>query len=399
MKRATYKDMLQLGSVPLTLKDADQDPAAIVTKALGEFTAEFGKKFEDRLKALEGKGADPKLIERLDKIEAKQNRPGSADDKKNEEPAIERKAFTSYLKSGIERVPAEETKALTIANDASGGYLAPDDFSKEVIKGIVELSPVRQAARVGRTSQGSVILPKRTGRPTGHWVGETEERTETGSTYGQAEIPIHEMACYVDASQRLLEDAAVNVESEISSDLAEEFGRLEGVALVNGDGDKKPIGIMTAAGVAYTASGNASTLGSNPADLLISHMYSLQATYRNAGVWMMNGTTLAAVRKLKDGSTGVYLWQPSFQAGQPESLLGRPIIEAPDMDDIGTDAEPIIFGDFNRAYRIYDRVDLSVLRDPYSVAKNGLVRFHARRRVGGGVVLAEAIKKIKCATS
>src|SRR5262249_44831957 len=159
------------------------------------------------------------------------------------------------------------------------------------------------------------------------------------------EIPMHEMACYVDASVRLLEDAAINVEAEISSDLAEEFGRLEGVALVRGDGDKKPVGVMSDAAVAYTASGNASTLGSSPSDLLITTIYPLRATYRNNGVWMMNGTPLAATRKLKDGQNN-YLWQPSFQAGQPETILGRPVIEAPDMDDIGADAEPIVFGDF-----------------------------------------------------
>jgi HK97 family phage major capsid protein len=303
------------------------------------------------------------------------------------------------LRQGKEALVAEEVKALRVADDTAGGYLAPAEFSAEVIKGIVEFSPVRQAARVGNTSKDSITLPKRTGRPTAHWVGETEDRTETGSTYGQVEIPVHEMACYVDVSLRLLEDAAVNVDAEVAYDLAEEFGRLEGVSLLNSDGDKKPVGLMAAAGVGYTPTGNASTLGSTPADLLIDHLYSMPAFYRNVGVWMMNGTTLAALRKLKDGTTGIYLWQPAYAAGQPETILGRPVIEAPDMPDVGSGTEPIVFGDFARAYRIYDRVALSVMRDPFTRATNGLVRFHARRRVGGGLVLAEAIKKIKCATS
>lgn len=333
-----------------------------------------------------------------DRIEQKLNRPGAALDMKAAPDKIEAKAFGGFLRHGREVLPAEEVKALRVADDTAGGYLAPDDFVAEVIKGIVEVSPVRQAARVGATASGSVILPKRTGKPTASWVGETEARTETGMTYGQVEIPVHEMACYVDVSLRLLEDAAVNVESEVAADLAEEFGRLEGNALVLGNGAKKPVGFMTDTAVAYTATGNASTLGTSPADTLITLMYAMPAFYRNAGAWMMNGNTLAQIRKLKDGQ-GNFLWQPSYQAGQPETILGRPVIEAPDMPDVGAGAEPIAFGDFARAYRIYDRLALSVMRDPYSVATSGLVRFHARRRIGGGVVLAEALRKLRCATS
>src|SRR5690606_30286703 len=127
--------------------------------------------------------------------------------------------------------------------------------------------------------------------------------------------------------------------------------------------------------------------------------YALPAYYRGNAVWMMNGKTLAAVRKLKDGSTGAFLWQPGLAADQPATILGRPVIEDPTMDDIGSAAEPIVFGDFGSAYRVYDRVGFSVMRDPYSVATKGLVRFHARRRVGAGMVLAEALRKIRCATS
>lgn len=337
---------------------------------------------------------------RLDEVEAKLARPNINRGAKDEnEPTDETKAFGTYLRKGKEVLTSDEAKSLTISPDTAGGYLAPPEFSAEVIKGIVEYSPIRQAARIGSTSAGEVILPKRTGRPTGQWVGETEARTGTESSYGQIEVPIHEMACYVDVSQRLLEDAAVNVESEVSSDLAEEFGRLENLGFSQGDGVKKPVGIMEAAGVAYTPTGNASTLGTAPADTLIDHFYSLPAYYRGRGVWMMNSKTIAAVRKLKDGSTGAYLWQPGLAQGDPATILGRPLIEDPTMDDIGSGAEPILFGDIASAYRIYDRVALSLKRDEYSQATNGIVRFHARRRTGGALVLAEAIRKIKCATS
>jgi HK97 family phage major capsid protein len=370
----------------------DDDPVAVVTKSLGDLQTSV----DERLAQIEAKADTTKLTERLDKLEAKAQRPGG--DGAPDQVSEERKAFTGYLRGGREALQADEVKALTTADDTSGGYLAPAEFSTEVIKGIVEISPVRQAARVGSTSSGSVILPKRTGTPTARWVGEDETRTPTGSTYGQIEVPIHEMAVYVDVSLKLIEDAAISVESEVAMDLSQEFGRLEAKTLLTGDGAKKPLGIMQASGVDFTPTGNASTLGSAPADLLIDHMYSMPATYRQRGVWMMNGTTLATIRKLKDGD-GRFLWQPSYAAGQPETILGRPVVEAVDMDDIGSAAEPIVFGDFSSAYRIYDRVGLSIMRDPYSQAAQGLVRFHARRRLGGGMVLGEAIKKIRCATS
>ncbi|MEF2548534.1 phage major capsid protein [Aurantimonas sp. E1-2-R+4] len=370
-----------------TKSEANEDEAAgfdEVKAALDALTGDFQKKTAPL--------AD--LTERLAKLEAKANRP-AANDNRQEEPAIERKAFASFLKFGEQRMPAEEAKALVVADDTRGGYLAPAEFSTEIIRNLVQFSPVRQAARVGSTAASSVILPKRTGTPTASWVGETETRTGTESAYGQIEIPIHEMAAYVDVSVQLLEDAAVNVEAEVASDLAEEFGRLEGSSLLNGDGVKKPLGLMSATGIDFSVSGSAAAI---TADGLIDLVYGLPAFYRNTGAFMMNGTTLAALRKLKDGQ-GNYLWQPSYAAGQPETILSRPVVEAVDMPDIAAGTFPVVFGDFMRAFRIYDRAAMSILRDPYSLATTGKVRFHARRRVGAATVQSEAVRKLKIAAS
>jgi len=367
----------------------DTPPPAVEDRVAGLEESVAG--LDTRLKAVEDKVGSVKSV--ADRIEAKLNRPGA--EIKAAPAQIETKAFAGFLRQGREALALDEVKALRVSDDTAGGYLAPAEFVAQVVKGIVEFSPVRQAAKVGSTSSGSVILPKRTGTPTASWVGEDEDRPETGASYGQVEIPIHEAACYVDVSTKLLEDAAVNVESEVAADLAEEFGRIEGAAFVAGNGVKKPEGFLSASGIGATANGHATTLS---ADALITLAYAIPAFYRNRGVWMMNGATLATVRKLKDGQNN-YLWQPSYQAGQPETLLGRPVVEAVDMPDVEADAFPIAFGDFATAYRIYDRVTLSVLRDPYSQATKGLVRFHARRRVGGGVVLAEAIKTLKMAVS
>jgi HK97 family phage major capsid protein len=376
----------------------EDDANAIVTKALDELKSTV----ETRVGALETKAGDfEKITKRLDAIEIKVNRPGGGGTKSDDEAAaIEKKAFTTFLRKGREALGADEIKSLHVSDDTAGGYLAPAEFSAEVDKNIVQFSLVRQAARVGSTASGSVIVPRRTGRPTAAWVGETETRTETESTYGQVEIPIDEIACYVDVSNKLLEDAAVDVAAEVAFDLAEEFGRAEGEAFITGNGVKKPLGLLNDTGLSYTPSGSASAVTDSDggANGLIDLFYALAPFYRQRGVWMANGTTIASLRKMKD-SQKQYLWQPAVAAGQPETFLGRPIIEAVDLPDPNTGTFPILFGDFASAFRIYDRIALSLLRDPYSQATSGLTRFHARRRVGARVVRPEAVRKLKCATS
>lgn len=320
-------------------------------------------------------------------------RPG-ADDGDDEEPA-EAKAFWGFVRGGTESLEADERKALIVSDDAKGGFLAPEQFEAQLQKELVEISPIRAAARVTQTTAGRVVWPKRTGTITAKWVGETEERPRTEPTYGQAALDVHEMAAYIDVSNWLLEDSAIDLASELASDFAEEFGRLEGVAFIDGDGVKKPVGILNDPAIKTVANGHAANVS---ADALIQLMYDLPATYRNRGSWLLNGATIAAYRLLKD-ENGRFLWQDSIQVGQPATLLGRPVVEAVDMPGIQADATPVIYGDFATGYRIVDRVGLSVLRDPYTVATEGLVRFHGRRRVGGGVVRPDAFRKLKMAVS
>lgn len=379
---------------PIELKDNGDDPNEIVTKALGDLT----KTINERIEALEKKGIDPKLIERLDKIEAKVNRPGASDKTDDEQAAAERKAFTLYLRHG-DRAPVDELKTLTVSSDPQGGYLSPKEISTEFIRNLVEFSPIRALATVRNTGAASVSYPKRTSVTNAKWKGETQASESSEPAFGQVEITAREVNTYVDISNQLLADSAGAAEAEVRTALAEDFGQKEGLAFVKGTGPLAPEGIMTNSSVGYSATGSATTLGTTPADLLIEHYYNLPAAYRARGTWLMNGKTLAAIRKLKDGTTGVYLWQPAYAAGQPETILGRPVVEVPDMDDVGSAAEPIAFGDIATAYRIVDRIDLSILVNPYLLATNGITRIHATRRVGGAVVQPAAIKKIRCATS
>jgi HK97 family phage major capsid protein len=389
----------------IPLETREDDPLAAATRAVEElrstvaqFRGDTDKKVGDALAKIEARAAE--ITTRLDAIETRAQRPGLDTGRTDEQAALEKRAFEGFLRRGRESLTDVEIRSLRVNDDTTGGYLAPAEFSVEVDKNLVQFSPVRQAARVGQTASGEVIIPRRTGRPTASWVGEVEARPSTQPAYGQVTVPIDEQACYIDVSNKLLEDSAVNVSAEVAFDLAEELGRLEGQAFVSGDGIKKPLGFMSDIGLSYTPSGSASVItdADGGANGIIDLFYAVAPFYRGRAVFMGNSTTIAALRKMKD-SQKQYLWQPAIAAGQPETFLGRPIIEAVDMPDIAGNAFPLVFGDFSSGFRIYDRITLSLLRDPYSQATSGLTRFHARRRVGARVVRAEAIRKLKISTT
>lgn len=340
---------------------------------------------EETLSGLSGGAGETEqksLGSRLDKLEARLNRPGMT------APAggrtLEQKAFTSFLRRDMAGVPEGERKALTVASDASAGYLvAPDQLLLEILKTVTEFSPMRQVARVTGISAGGAIVPRRTSAPSAGWVDEIEERPETSAAYEQVKVDVHEAACWVDVSQRLLEDAAFDIEGELAAELGLAFAKLEATAFVKGTGTKQPTGFLTATGLTNLES-------ALTAEALIELYHAIPSAYVGQAVWAMNRKTMAAVRKLK-ASDGHFLWQDGLSAGNPPTILGRPVMEFADMDDVETAAVPIAFGDFGTAYRIFDRVGLSVMRDPYSQATKGIVRFHARRRVGGLVVMPEAL--------
>lgn len=358
------------------------DPVAEATEAVTELRTAVTEHQTRQTTELRG------VTDRLAALETRMNRPGTGTETTTE-PGAEQRAFAAFVRTGVERMQAEEVRALTVSTDTAGGYLAPEQFLAELDRNLVEFSPIRAAARVASTSAGEILLPKRTAGPTASWVGEGGTVGGTQPTYGQQKITVHELACYVDISNRLLEDSAFNMDSELAFDFAEEFGRAEGSAFINGTGDanNQPKGLLTETGI-----GGITTTGASiTADELIDLYHSLPGFYAARAVWAMNRTTIGAVRKIKNTS-GDYLWKDAISEGNPPTILGRPVIEFPDLPDADATEIPIIFGDFGSGFRIFDRVNLSVLRDPYSVQTSGLVRFHARRRVGGGMTKAEAFK-------
>jgi HK97 family phage major capsid protein len=374
------------GSTALEFKSEAGDPDPV--KAIEALSAALDQKmtgFTDEIK---------KVNDKVDAEIVKLKRPGT--ENKSEDQKLEAKAFETFIRRGREALNPDEVKSLRVSDDTAGGYLAPDEFGTELDRNVVLFSPVRQIARVLPTGSPAVIWPKRTGGMTGQWVGETQPRPETTVTFGQNRYPVCEFAAYVDVSNAMLEDSVFDVPSLLAFEFGEEFGVAEGTAFVNGASVLSPSGFMQDSGLSYTAGGDASAI---KADGLIDLYHAIKAAYRANAVWGMNSTTLGTIRKLKDGNGQYLLAMAGINNAPVTTLLGRPVVEMPDMPDIEANAFPVVFGDFMQGYRIFDRISLSILRDPYSQATNGMTRFHGRRRVAAGVGKAEAIRKLKIAVS
>ncbi|MGD9509160.1 MAG: phage major capsid protein [Geminicoccaceae bacterium] len=340
-----------------------------------------------------------KLQSELDHVRTAMNRSRRGEgDAKVKVDTVEDKAFKAYLRRGDTALEPIERKALTVSDDPRGGFLAPAATSTEIIRALKEASPLRRLGRSLETGAGSLELPKQTAGSAAQWVGELEQRPESNLDFGGVDIPLHELATYVDVSVRLLEDAAFNVEDLLNEDLAEAFAAAESTAFLTGNGIKKPIGILTSADLTSVPSGDATKV---TGDGLIDLVYSIKPTYRAAGAFLMSNSTAAACRKLKS-TDGNYLWNENrlVIAGQPPTLLGYAVEIDDGMPAVAANSLPIVFGAWAKAFYVLNKPNgLTVLRDPYSVATVGKVRFHSRMRVGAALVRGEAIKALKIATS
>tara|TARA_Y100001938_G_scaffold128518_1_gene182350 strand:- start:1341 stop:2558 length:1218 start_codon:yes stop_codon:yes gene_type:complete len=329
------------------------------------------------------------MEEKLESMETMLKRPEAGLDTKSDD--MEMKLFDKWMRHGEKGMDVEEVKALTVSDDSQAGFLAPPEYVNELIKTITEISPMRQIARVRSTTQKSVQMPSRTATFSAQWVTETGTRSETtGYTTQLEEIPTHEHYALVDISSAMLEDSVFNLEAEMNSEFATQFAKNEGNAFVAGSAVGRPEGVTTNSSVGTTNSGSGTAL---TGDGLIGLVHDIKTEYGANGTFIFNRSTLADIRKLKDGN-GQYIFQAGMMltAGVPNTILGYPYVEMPDMPDVASSAKPVAFGDFNRGYMIVDRVALSILRDPFTQATSGNVRYVARARVGGQVILAEALR-------
>jgi HK97 family phage major capsid protein len=311
-------------------------------------------------------------------------------------------AFDTFLRKGEEVMGPDERKALSVGTDPDGGYVVNPDLSGRIVMKVFETSPMRAYASIQVISSDALEGLFDLNEASSGWVGETDSRPETNTPQlGKWRIPAHELYAKPKATQKLLDDASINMEAWLASKVSEKFARDEANAFVVGNGVNKPRGFLTySSGTTLpgtierfdTGVNGAFAAAPNGGDVLINALYGLKQQYRANATWFMNRATLKLTRKLKD-SDGAYLWSPGIAAGQPASLLGYPVASFEDMPDPATDSLSIAVGDMREAYQIVDRLGIRTLRDPYSAKP--YVEFYTTKRVGGDVVNFEALKLIE----
>ena len=286
-------------------------------------------------------------------------------------------------------VPHEVLNALQVGVESEGGYLAPDEYQRTLIEALEEQNIFRQLAHVVSTSSGDRKIPVVASKGTASWIDEEAAYPESDDSFGQVSIGAYKLATMLKVSEELLNDSAFDLPSYIAREFARRIGAAEEEAFFTGNGTGKPTGVLNATGGAETgvtaASATAITM-----DEVMDLYYSLRAPYRRNAVFIMNDSTIKAIRKLKNGN-GDYLWQPSLTAGQPDTLLGRPVYTPSHMPAIAAGNKTILFGDLGY-YWVADRQGRSFKRLNELYAATGQVGFLASQRVDGKLVLAEAVK-------
>jgi HK97 family phage major capsid protein len=314
-------------------------------------------------------------------------------------------AFDTMLRKGEEIMGADERKALSVGSDPDGGYVVNPDMSGRIVQKVFESSPMRAYASIQVISSDALEGLFDLNEASSGWVGETEARAETNTpAIGKWRIPVHELYAKPKATQKLLDDASINMEAWLAGNVAEKFARDESAAFVSGNGINKPRGFLTYASgttipgqIERVKTGASSAFAADPdgLDKVIEALYALKSPYRANATWFMSRAVTSLARKLKDDQ-GQYQWQPSTQAGQPATLLGYPVAAFENMETLAAGSLSMAVGDMREAYQIVDRIGIRTLRDPYSAKP--YVEFYTTKRVGGDVVNFEAIKLIEFGT-
>lgn len=390
----------------------------------GKAFEEFRKSNDERLAALEKGEARSELEEKTDRINdelgrlsavvdelaKKANRPGAPGAEGDEALQAEHKsAWIKWVRKGDDAGLADiEHKAMNVGTPADGGYAVPIQQDRDIMRLLTDLSPMRQVCRVMTVGTEDYRKLVNLGGTASGWVGETDARPATaGPTLAQLKPSFGELYANPEVTQKALDDIFFDVEGELSQDISESFAVLEGKAFLSGTGTNQPVGLLTAktsaeadsarafGTVQHIATGVADNFpAKDPADILIDLIYSMKAGYRTGAQFMVNSMTLATMRKWKDGQ-GNYIWQPAIQNGQPGSIFGYGYVTNEDMPSAGAGAIPVVFGNFQQAYIIFDRVGIRSLRDPYT--NKPFVGFYTTKRVGSMIANTQAVKFLKCA--
>lgn len=324
--------------------------------------------------------------------------------------AFSKEAYDQYKKSfemwarkyggNRDRIaPEYMQKALQVGIDPDGGITVPTAMSNRLTQIIYETDPIRQLASVETITTGKMEWSAEWDEAGSGWEGETHGETtapgETATpTFRKRAISVHTQWARPRATQTLLEDSGINIESWLANKVAEKFSRDEGAAFVTGDGIGKPRGFLTYNnGTAFGTIErvNMGAAAALTADGFINIKFHLKEAFLDRGTWLLNRTTVLAALLLKDGQ-GNYIWSPGIlgQGDVRGNIVGLPIRMSTTMPAVSANALSVVLADWKAAYLILDRLGITVQRDPYTVKP--FVEFYTRKRVGGDVDNWEAIK-------
>ena len=368
----------------------------------GTMTAEDAATYDRMVDDVDRMKKEIDRLERQEAIENEMNRPVSQpivnrpDDGQPKEKEKRGTATDAYKTAFWNMVRAkamsyEIHNALKIGEDDHGGYLAPDEFERTLVEVLEEQNIFRQFAHVITTSSGDRKIPVVASKGTASWIDEEAAFPESDDTFGMLSIGAFKLATTIKVSDELLHDSVFDVASYIAKEFARRIGAAEEEAFFTGNGTGRPTGILNATGGAETG---VTSVGANISfDDVIDLYYSLRSPYRRNAVFMMNDSTVRALRKLKNGS-GDYLWQPSVTAGTPDTILNRRVYTSSYMPTVAAGAKSILFGDMSY-YWIADREGRTFQRLNELYAPTGQVGFLSFERVDGKLILPEAVKVLQ----
>ena len=363
----------------------------------GLLSAEDTAAYEKMEQEVVDLGKEIERLERQAAIDAELNKPVSEPitNKPNNNPDGEEKkgrATDRYKKTFWNAMRRKNfydvENALQVGTDSEGGYLVPDEFEHTLVEALEEENFFRSIATVIRTSSGDRKIPVVATKGTASWIDEEGAYPESDDSFGQVSIGAYKVATMLKVSDELLNDSVFDLEAYISKEFGRRIGAKEEEAFFTGDGKGKPTGIFSATGGA--SDGVTTAAAGITFDDVMDLFYAVKSPYRKKAVWVLNDTTVKALRKLKDNN-GNYIWQPSVQAGQPDMILNRPYHTSAYVPEVAAGAKVMAFGDFSY-YWIADRQGRSFKRLNELFAANGQVGFLASQRVDGKLILSEAVK-------
>ena len=362
----------------------------------GTLTAEDNATYTQMEQEINDLGKEIARLERQEALEAELNRPvnqplttkpgsGRGEEPKTGRASDEyRKAMLDAFRSNFKRV----SNVLQEGVDADGGYLVPEEYDRRLIDTLSEENIMRRLATIITTSGEHKINIAAT-KPAASWIEEGGALTFGDATFSQILLDAHKLHVAIKVTEELLYDNAFNLEGYILDQFGKALGNAEEDAFLNGDGTGKPLGLFAATGGGTVAGTLTAAIKS---DDMLDLVYALKRPYRKKASFIMNDKTLSSLRKLKDNN-GAYIWQPSYQAGEPDRVLGYAVHTSAYAPE-----DAIAFGDY-KYYNIGDRGtrSFSELRELF--AGNGMIGYVAKERVDGKLILPEAVQILKLKAS